>query len=1164
MRIDALHLDAVGPFTGRRLDLAAGTHGVHVIHGRNEAGKSSSLRALRALLFGFHPQTPDNFVHDYKDLRVGAVLRARDGGTLTVCRRKGKKNTLLDASGKPLGDDAIAPLMAGVDEMLFARLFGIDHAALVSGGEALVREHGREAEALFGSGLGSNVVHDVRKGLDEEAAALFSPRASKPELNALLAELEQVRRAERDASLAASRWDEARRAADRARKELDVVETELAAARARSTALARLRATLPNLAERRRLLEELAALGDVPDLAPDFGARRDDAEQRARSAGERLELATAQLARLDEEMSPLVPERSLLDEEDAIEALVKRLAVHGKAAADRTGLRDRRVRIAAELGALQARPGIAGLDAVALRAALGRRGRAEELAAQKEAREQAVRDAVRQLEERRADLKARERKRDALPPAADPGALRAAVSAARKAGDLDARLDVMVAAQAHAARECADALAALGRWQGSADALLGAPLPESVSLERFAERFAERDEQVRRIEAARAESKARRDGAEEALRALAVGGEVPSVEALTAARAHRDAGWALLRARWVDGRDVDEEAARYAADAPLPDAFEGAVRAADGVADRLRTDAERVQARDTRIAERAAALRALAAADAEAAEAAASATALDQAWLGLWQPCGVEPGTVREMAAWLQRAERLRDRLRQARAADAERAAAEQSRAIHVARLCDALGEPLPGAHGDLAPVLARAEQRLAALEDIERQRAALEEAIGSLRDGLEALESRHREAEQALATWGEAWSVLTGALGLPATYTPGEVSDHFTALQEVNALGREDAELARREAGIDEDARRFAADAKALCERVAPDLASRAPESAVGELNVRLRRQLKVKERLDALREQAEAARRDLEAARVEQGIAAGDLAALGREAGGVAREALADLVRRDQRHKVLRAQLDKVARALVELGDGQAPEALAAAAQGVDADAARAEHDALVQRIDEVLEPRRRELAERAVNAARDFADMAGGDDAAAHEERAQQLLAEIRAGAERYVRVRLAAKVLADQLEQFRARHRDPILTAAGGYLATLTRGAFTAVDTELDAADEPVLCAVREGGERLRVEGLSTGTRDQLYLALRLATLDHYLSGAAEPLPFVVDDVLVQFDDERAGAALEALAHFSTRTQVLLFTHHARIAEDARALAGEGGGVFVHEL
>jgi uncharacterized protein YhaN len=88
-------------------------------------------------------------------------------------------------------------------------------------------------------------------------------------------------------------------------------------------------------------------------------------------------------------------------------------------------------------------------------------------------------------------------------------------------------------------------------------------------------------------------------------------------------------------------------------------------------------------------------------------------------------------------------------------------------------------------------------------------------------------------------------------------------------------------------------------------------------------------------------------------------------------------------------------------------------------------------------------------------------------------------------------------------------------------------------------------------------------MSTGTRDQLYLALRLATLDHYVE-SSEPLPFIVDDILIQFDDDRSRATLEALADFSAKTQVILFTHHERVVEEAGRLDDAAGRIFIHEL
>ena len=76
MRFRRLYLKAVGPFTDVELDFSAGERGMHIVHGPNEAGKSSALSALSDLLFGFEKETSNDFIHNYRELRVGAAYAA--------------------------------------------------------------------------------------------------------------------------------------------------------------------------------------------------------------------------------------------------------------------------------------------------------------------------------------------------------------------------------------------------------------------------------------------------------------------------------------------------------------------------------------------------------------------------------------------------------------------------------------------------------------------------------------------------------------------------------------------------------------------------------------------------------------------------------------------------------------------------------------------------------------------------------------------------------------------------------------------------------------------------------------------------------------------------------------------------------------------------------
>jgi len=63
--------------------------------------------------------------------------------------------------------------------------------------------------------------------------------------------------------------------------------------------------------------------------------------------------------------------------------------------------------------------------------------------------------------------------------------------------------------------------------------------------------------------------------------------------------------------------------------------------------------------------------------------------------------------------------------------------------------------------------------------------------------------------------------------------------------------------------------------------------------------------------------------------------------------------------------------------------------------------------------------------------------------------------------------------------------------------------------------------------------------------------------------AESLPFIIDDILINFDEARSRATLAALSALADRMQVILFTHQSQIADMAREM-GEGGRVFVHGL
>ena len=131
---------------------------------------------------------------------------------------------------------------------------------------------------------------------------------------------------------------------------------------------------------------------------------------------------------------------------------------------------------------------------------------------------------------------------------------------------------------------------------------------------------------------------------------------------------------------------------------------------------------------------------------------------------------------------------------------------------------------------------------------------------------------------------------------------------------------------------------------------------------------------------------------------------------------------------------------------------------------------------------------------------------------------------------------------------------------MVTAASTYFSLITGGSYERVAAD-DTLEKPLLCALRRGGARVKIEEMSEGTADQLYLALRLAALDLRRTSHLQ-MPLVLDDALITSDDERAANILRALARFAVGGQVMIFTHHRHLLDVARAALGERAFVAQH--
>jgi uncharacterized protein YhaN len=125
------------------------------------------------------------------------------------------------------------------------------------------------------------------------------------------------------------------------------------------------------------------------------------------------------------------------------------------------------------------------------------------------------------------------------------------------------------------------------------------------------------------------------------------------------------------------------------------------------------------------------------------------------------------------------------------------------------------------------------------------------------------------------------------------------------------------------------------------------------------------------------------------------------------------------------------------------------------------------------------------------------------------------------------------------------KYEAERQPEVLKLAGQYFEQMTAGRYCRVVAPLGEVRLEVERS--DSGERLAPTALSRGTGEQLYLAMRLALARAY-GRRAVPLPLVADDILVNFDDDRARATAALLNQFARDGhQVFAFTCHRHLAE-----------------
>jgi uncharacterized protein YhaN len=406
--------------------------------------------------------------------------------------------------------------------------------------------------------------------------------------------------------------------------------------------------------------------------------------------------------------------------------------------------------------------------------------------------------------------------------------------------------------------------------------------------------------------------------------------------------------------------------------------------------------------------------------------------------------------------------------------------------------------------------------------------------------------------AEQA--QWQEDWPAALRALGLdadlPADRAGTLVAEWSSARATLGAIAQTRKRLGR----MDEDEATLTAAAAALGAALSIALPEN-PVAAADLIVSRWKEQEGLRQQRLALAPELQEARTEFASFKQTDTEAAEALARLLEQANVAGEDnALRDLAARcGARAELLQLKL-QTEKSLADVGDGLGLATLREQLTGRDLDAlngaltaAKEESGQLDGEIEEAILARKSALDGLAA-----FAEESGVNAAVAERESAA---ARMQAAAQRYVELTVARGLISEAIDRIRSEQQDPLIRRASELFSYTTRGAFAGIDCDLDDKGHPIVVGRRESGAEVPVAAMSDGTRDQMFLAFRLASLENY-GASTEPLPFVADDILVHFDDDRSSATLDLLARFGETNQVLLFTHHQSVRDQARRIEAAG--------
>ena len=1162
MRIDRLDLLAYGPFRERSVELGPG---LHLLYGPNEAGKSTTLRALSSLFFGYPDRRQDDWLVGTADMALGARISRRDGQSMEFVRRRRGRLSLATSDGTALSEDALSAFLGGLSKMAFEHLFSLDHERLRLHGQELLEEGGALGAGLVEAGSG---IQDLRRKLDQITRSrkdLFLPTGKNPAINRILHRLTEIRREVRGRVVSPQEYkreeDEIRRLTGEER----AIEERRVEIERQIRRFERILRILPRRQELEDIAPKLAAIDDVPLLREESYSLRIQSQTESEQARRELEKIGEEAKTLEDGIQDLVASESpadLTDEE--LKILEDGIGAIGKSLSDLPRREQELQAMEREAKELLRQSGLPD-DPLRIKEVLvspAKRRRMGTLLQKRATLDGARAEALRTLEHSEAARIRAEQEKAALAPVPDTGRIEGLLPVLERHVSQDMERSKQKKEVDRRRRTLQESLRALGTGETDISGLRAMVLPEEKTIQSCRESFRTLLEQEKTSRETLARLAREKDGQAARMEQLVSAGEIATVQDLVSLRLRRDEAWSLLRKHLIEGDSGFREPflALFGKDDLPQETFERLLRETDRISDLLRTRSEEAVEMGLLRQNVARTEQEIAREEARLLLLQTDIESLTDRWIALWPPGLIQkessgrPDRLPDaLLEWLEKRGRVLsdgDALESFESSlklDLE----EEDRTVSSVAVLLAGEDPKAREAlviEDRATLLSKTKKVVNEAADLRRTQERIQDvlflAIQKRDEAREAL----RRIETDLETWaadyrkpGEDWK-----LSLPDD--PEDARELLETFARLEELSRAMDSLRDRIEDMKEDHRRFEEKISRLSREIPsdPDAEGILEKARSLGRNVRKAREAQIRRgELEKRREENQSRKKR------QEEILEKNLRLLDRLLSEANARDLSELSRieaQSREKSALLARREELVRQIREDGEGETLEALLEACREQSPDELNVRLGALKEEMEEARASRDALLGTLATRKA-DLNRKLEETQAVDLTQEAEVEQARLSALVEQYVNGTVMEVILRRGMELYRDRNQGPVLTRARALLETLTGGKYRDLRADVGGKGEVILLVVREDGRSLETDALSDGTLDALYLSLRLAAiLRHNETG--EPIPFVADDLLLNLDNQRAGQAFVALTEVARSNQVLFFTHHAHMTDLAR--------------